>query len=55
MVKYEKIVNDTIKQPMTQNEFDAFVSVAYNAGTTAFQNSKMAKAFNENDRHTCLG
>lgn len=43
----EHAVNSTIKVPMTQNQFDAFVSVCFNIGAHGFENSSMARLFNE--------
>lgn len=47
--RFENIVNAKIKQPMTQNQFDAMVSLAFNIGTGGFANSSVAKRFNEGD------
>ena len=42
-------VKRTIAQPMTQNQFDAMVSLAYNIGASAFANSTVARLFNQGD------
>lgn len=39
-------VNSSIKIPMTQNEFDAMTSLAYNIGAHAFAHSDCVKHFN---------
>ena len=48
--KYEKCVRDTIKIQLLQHEYDALVSIAYNAGIGAFAGSQIAKALNANNR-----
>ena len=40
-------VNQAIKVPVTQNEFDACVSLAFNVGTTAFNKSTLVKRINQ--------
>ena len=45
----EAMVNRVITAPMKQNEFDAFVSIAYNIGNNAFEHSSIVKAFNSGD------
>jgi lysozyme len=40
-------VNTYVTVPLTQNQFDALVDFAYNAGDTAFQHSTMLKQLNE--------
>lgn len=40
-------VNRAIKVPITQNEFDACVSLAFNVGITAFGKSTLVKRLNE--------
>ena len=46
---FEKTVNDSVKAPLTQNQFDALVSLAYNIGSTAFKNSTLLKKLNAKD------
>ncbi len=48
LVKYEDCVNESIKVPMTQNEYNAMVSLCYNIGTSAFENSTLVKLMNSN-------
>ena len=40
-------VNRAIKVPVTQNEFDACVSLAFNVGITAFSKSTLVKRINQ--------
>lgn len=47
LVPRENIVNNTIKLPMTQNEFDALVIFLYNLGTAQFKTSSAVKLINE--------
>ncbi len=48
IVRYEKAVNNAIKVPMTQNEFNAMVALCYNIGTGAFAKSTLVKLMNSN-------
>lgn len=43
-------VMSTIRGPMTQNEFDAMVSLAYNIGAAGFKTSTVARLFNAGDK-----
>lgn len=43
----ESAVNKYVKVPLTQNQFDALVSFAFNVGNGAFANSTMLKRINE--------
>lgn len=47
VTRFEKRVNDTIKVPLTQNQFDALVSFAFNVGEAGFKSSSVARAVNE--------
>ena len=49
MIEFEKTVNDSVKVPLSQNQFDALVSLAYNIGSTAFKNSTLLKKLNAKD------
>jgi lysozyme len=42
-------VNDNIKVPLKQNEFDALVSLSYNIGPEAFKNSTLVKRINNKE------
>jgi len=46
---YELTVNSAIKRPMTQNQFDAMVSLAFNIGGSNFAQSTLVKEFNIGD------
>jgi len=50
LVPYVRAVNRGIKVETAQNEFDAFVSFAYNVGTAGFLGSTALKAHNRGDR-----
>ena len=47
--RFEKTVNDLVKVPLTQNQFDALVSLTYNIGTGAFEKSTLLKKLNTGD------
>lgn len=49
LVKYERTVVEAIKRPMTQNQFDAMVSLCYNIGQGAFAGSTLVRRFNSGD------
>lgn len=49
--KFEATVNDAVKAPINQNQFDALVSLAYNIGSSAFKNSTLVKKLNAGDIH----
>ncbi|WP_294708935.1 lysozyme [uncultured Fusobacterium sp.] len=46
--RFEKAVNDTIKHPLLQHQFDALVSFTFNVGAAAFKASTLAKKINTN-------
>jgi lysozyme len=46
--KYAKRVSEMVKKPLTQNQFNALVSFAYNVGTGAFSTSTLLKKVNAN-------
>lgn len=46
VLKYEASVNDTVSRPMTQDQYDAMVSLAYNVGTAGFAGSTVARLMN---------
>ena len=46
---FELTVNSAIKRPMTQNQFDAMVSLAFNMGGPEFVGSTLVKKFNAGD------
>ena len=47
--KTEAAVRRCVKVPLSQGEFDAYVSLAYNIGTTAFCGSTLVKKANAGD------
>ena len=47
LARFEMAVSSLVKVPLTQNQFDALVSLAFNIGTTAFQNSSVLRRLNE--------
>lgn len=47
--KFESAVNNAVKVPLNQNQFDALVSLAYNIGAGAFSGSTLVKKLNAND------
>lgn len=48
----EQLIQDEVLAPLTQNEFDALVSFAWNIGPGAFQSSSVLASLNEGDRLT---
>lgn len=44
--RFEKFINSIIVVPLTQNQFDALVSLVFNIGTNAFKKSTLAKYIN---------
>lgn len=52
-VKYENYVKAAIHARMTQEQFDAFVSICYNIGSGGFAGSTFAKKFNAGDIQGC--
>jgi lysozyme len=42
-------VNQQVRSPLTQGQFDSLVSFVYNVGVTAFQNSTMLRMLNAGD------
>lgn len=46
---FEKGVQNCVRVPLFQNEFDAYVSLSYNIGITAFCQSTLVKKLNNYD------
>lgn len=44
--RFESTVNQYVKVPLTQNQFDALVSFTFNVGCNAFKNSTLLKRIN---------
>jgi lysozyme len=45
----QNVVNNSVKVPLTQNEFDALVDFVFNCGAAAFTHSTMLELLNEGD------
>lgn len=46
---FEKALKGCVKVPLSQNEYDAYVSLEYNIGSTAFCGSTLVKKLNTYD------
>ncbi|MFZ5986922.1 MAG: lysozyme [Bacillota bacterium] len=44
---FEKAINELVKVPLTQNQFDALTSFIFNVGVGKFKNSTLLKELNE--------
>ena len=49
IIEFEEGVNSLVKVPLTQNQFDALVSFAYNCGGDALENSTLLRLLNEGE------
>lgn len=49
LAKFEKAVNDAVKVPIYQGQFDALVSFAYNVGVNAFRKSTLLVCLNKGE------
>jgi lysozyme len=47
--QYEDAVNNLVKVPLSQNQFDALTSFAYNEGAGALKGSTLLRRLNEKD------
>lgn len=47
VARFEKAVNENVKVPINQNQFDALVSFTYNCGPGALQRSDLLKLLNQ--------
>ncbi|USA44984.1 lysozyme [Acinetobacter sp. C26M] len=47
--RFQSTVNDAVTVALSQNQFDALVSLTYNIGQTAFKNSTLLKKLNASD------
>lgn len=47
-VDFEKAINSSVKSTITQNQFDALFSFAWNVGPRAFKGSELLKQVNHN-------
>jgi len=50
IVQYENAVNDAVKITITQQEFDALVSLCFNIGQGGFKRSTVVRKLNAGDR-----
>lgn len=50
----ERDVQNNITSNLTQNQYDALVSLAYNIGTTGFKNSTVVKYINNPNFHSSI-
>ena len=48
--RFESAVNDAVKVTITQNQFDALVSLAFNIGEGAFARSTLVNKLNAGDK-----
>jgi lysozyme len=46
LARFEKTVAASVKVPLTQNQFDALVSLAFNIGSNAFAKSTLVRVLN---------
>jgi lysozyme len=46
LLRYEQAVARAVKVPVTQNQFDAMVTMCYNIGTAGFETSNLVKKIN---------
>ncbi len=44
---FEKVVNENVKVPLSQSQFDTLVSFSFNVGPVAFKNSTLLKVLNK--------
>lgn len=49
LAQYEKAVQDSIHVPLTQNQYDALVSLCYNIGPAGFKGSTVVRRLNSGD------
>ena len=49
LAQFEKAVRDSVKVPLTQNQYDALVSFTYNVGIGALQGSTALRKLNSGD------
>ena len=49
LARFEKAIADAVKVPLTQNQFDACVSLAFNIGVAAFKSSTLLRLLNAGD------
>lgn len=47
--KFEGALKECVKVPLSQNEYDVYISLSYNIGSNAFCNSTLVKKLNAGD------
>lgn len=47
--QFEGALKECVKVPLTQNEYDTYISLSYNIGSRAFCNSNLVKKLNAQD------
>ena len=47
--QFEGALKECVKVPLTQNEYDTYISLSYNIGSRAFCNSTLVKKLNAQD------
>jgi len=47
--QFEKCVNEQLKVPLKQSQYDALIALVYNIGCEAFRTSTLLKRLNSND------
>ena len=47
--KFEGAVKSCVQVPLTQGEYDAYISLSYNIGSSAFCNSTLVKRLNQSE------
>jgi lysozyme len=47
--QFEGALKECVKVPLTQNEYDVYISLSYNIGSNAFCNSTLVKKLNAQD------
>jgi lysozyme len=55
LVRFEDAVNRLVKVPLTQSQYDALVSFAFNVGVAAFKASTLLKKLNTGDYESIPG
>lgn len=55
LAEAERAVNDSVTVPLTDNQFAALVSLAFNIGSTAFKNSSVVRVLNQGEYHLVPG
>lgn len=49
LIRFEKAINDAIKVPLTQNQFDSLISFIFNLGENRLISSKIAENLNKHN------